>query len=150
MKNKNLSVQSRGETKIFCTEFLYSDPKLTGAITSKNQLLVQSQKWHAPVQSREKSKALSRVITWKCQGEPRIWGVRITGLESASGEKSVRYFCLLSSHALALWLWQWIQWFSREMAGCHSIFPTRQVLMRDQCLTLHLKHSGDVLFRKAH
>lgn len=32
------------------------------------------------------------VISWKCQGETRIWRVRITGLELASGEKRARYF----------------------------------------------------------
>lgn len=51
-------VESAGDTKSFCTEFLNSNP--AGTVTSKNPLLVQSQKWHALAQSHEKSKVLGQ------------------------------------------------------------------------------------------
>lgn len=46
---------SAGNKDFLHRQVLDSNPELTGKITFKNLLLVQSQKWHARVQSHERA-----------------------------------------------------------------------------------------------
>lgn len=90
-ENKKVLVENTGDSQSFCWEYLHRNSEATCTITSKNPLLVQSRKWHAHVQSPEKiPKPSVSVISWKCQGKPNIWEVRIAGLVLASREKRLQ------------------------------------------------------------